>query len=180
MKFSKRKGFTLIELMVVISIISLLSSIVLSSINSARAKSRDTKRISEMKSMQIAIEMARSADVQIPSSNDYWPIINLSGILVPTYISSIPSDPNTSLVPTTYYYCNTNTQGDSNYCHNDTDPNTYAIVFFTENNIGPCPKYNGNWHNVMCCLTSSGIFPGELGNNPGSSAPNFYKYCTQR
>lgn len=41
MKISKTKGFTLIELMVVISIISLLSSIVFSALNNARSKAKD-------------------------------------------------------------------------------------------------------------------------------------------
>ncbi|KKS27356.1 MAG: fimbrial protein pilin [Parcubacteria group bacterium GW2011_GWC1_42_11] len=55
--FRKSKGFTLIELLLVISIISLLSSIVLASLNSARAKARDAKRLSDMHQMQIALDM---------------------------------------------------------------------------------------------------------------------------
>ncbi|MEK7074949.1 MAG: prepilin-type N-terminal cleavage/methylation domain-containing protein, partial [Patescibacteria group bacterium] len=41
-------GFTLIELLVVISVIGLLSSIVLTTANSARMKSRNARRKSDM------------------------------------------------------------------------------------------------------------------------------------
>lgn len=53
----KEKGFTLIELLVVIAIIGVLSSVVLASLNDARTKSRDTKRLSDMKQMQIALDL---------------------------------------------------------------------------------------------------------------------------
>lgn len=52
-----QKGFTLIELLVVIAIISLLSSIVMASLNSARQKAKDAVRLSDINQVKTAIEM---------------------------------------------------------------------------------------------------------------------------
>ena len=50
-------GFTLIELMVVISIISLLSSVILVSVSSARLKARDSTLISQADEMRKLFEL---------------------------------------------------------------------------------------------------------------------------
>jgi type II secretion system protein G len=100
----KIRGFTLIELLVVIAIIGLLSSVVLASLNSARAKSRDARRISDLKQMQLALELYYDSNGQYPQPSQGWN--NWSGHcpsygdndnyitgLAPNYISVLPLDP---------------------------------------------------------------------------------------
>jgi len=52
-----KKGFTLIELLVVIAIIALLSTLAVVALSSARQKSRDAKRLVDIKQTQTALEM---------------------------------------------------------------------------------------------------------------------------
>jgi len=65
---NSRKGFTLIELLVVIAIIGILSSVVLASLSTARAKSRDAKRISDIGQIQLALELFFDAAQSYPST----------------------------------------------------------------------------------------------------------------
>src|SRR4030042_5957827 len=53
----KQKGFTLIELLVVIAIIGFLSTRAVVALNNARQKSRDAKRVADVKQMQTALEL---------------------------------------------------------------------------------------------------------------------------
>ena len=55
---SRARGFTLIELLIVITIIGLVATISVASISTARARSRDTKRASDMKQIQKALELS--------------------------------------------------------------------------------------------------------------------------
>ncbi len=121
---SSQKGFTLVELLVVISIIGLLSSIVLTSVNSARAKARDARRIADFKQIQTALEFFYDSQGKYPQSpghatwSGHW--ANFSqcletgtncGFTVSNYtspIAKVPQDPRrTTTDPfandTTYY-----------------------------------------------------------------------------
>ena len=57
MQRKNNKGFTLIELLVVIAIIGLLSTLAVVALNSARQKSRDSKRVADIKQVQTALEL---------------------------------------------------------------------------------------------------------------------------
>lgn len=67
-----RAGFTLVELLVVISIIGLLSSIVLASLNSARTKARDVRRRADLKQLQLALELYFDANGSYPVATGSW------------------------------------------------------------------------------------------------------------
>ncbi|MFZ3011511.1 MAG: type II secretion system protein [Minisyncoccia bacterium] len=94
---SKAKGFTLIELLVVVAIISLLSSVVFASLNSAREKARDARRISDLHQIQVALEMYFNDYNRYPIATSWvysyssgWDTLQTA--LAP-YIDSLPRDP---------------------------------------------------------------------------------------
>ncbi|MCX6792619.1 MAG: prepilin-type N-terminal cleavage/methylation domain-containing protein [Candidatus Falkowbacteria bacterium] len=55
--FSKSKGFTLIELLVVVGIIAILSTLSFVFFDTARMSSRDARRVSDIKQLQLALKM---------------------------------------------------------------------------------------------------------------------------
>lgn len=61
-----QSGFTLIELLVVIAIIGLLSTLAVVALNSARLRSRDAKRVSDIRQIQTALELGFSETSNYP------------------------------------------------------------------------------------------------------------------
>lgn len=114
------KGFTLIELLVVIAIIGILSSVVLASMNSARKKSRDSRRQQDLKGLATAMELyfdqngrypavttAGTAERIVPGSGT-GPLEALKG---GGFISVLQDDP----LSTQHYMYNADSSGLS-YC----------------------------------------------------------------
>lgn len=101
-------GFTLIELLVVIAIIGILASIVLASLNSARKKSRDTRRITDIKQLQVALEFyfdgvgAANYPPSTGSCTVTGPTYNGLEVLVANgYIPAIARDPQSGITDAT-------------------------------------------------------------------------------
>lgn len=92
------RGFTLIELLVVIAIIGILSSVVLASLNSARTKSRDAKRVSDIKNVQLALELYFDSCGQYPNTTPDLLTTANNGcggtVTLADFLSAVPVDPS--------------------------------------------------------------------------------------
>lgn len=104
-------GFTLIELLVVIAIIGVLASIVLASLNTARRKSRDARRISDIKQIQLALELY--FDSKNPVTYPVGQVIGagcttlfygLNVLQTGGFMPQIPLDPNNPTPDNCYRY----------------------------------------------------------------------------
>lgn len=65
-----KKGFTLVELLVVISIIGILSSLSTISVNVARERARDAKRQADMSQLQLALYFYFDDNLRFPKTPD--------------------------------------------------------------------------------------------------------------
>ncbi|MDB5224520.1 MAG: gspG [Candidatus Adlerbacteria bacterium] len=87
----RNRGFTLIELLTVIAIIGILASIVVVSLSTARAKGRDGKRIADLRSIQLAVDLYYNDNTKYPIN-----VYASSGGLTPNYMAVVPTDPSHS------------------------------------------------------------------------------------
>jgi type II secretion system protein G len=102
---SKQLGFTIVELLIVIVVIAILAAITIVAYNGIQQRARDSSRTTAINGVMKALEFYKADNGNYPSvgtDNSGYPLSSLAAALVPTYINSIPNDPNTSL--TNYQY----------------------------------------------------------------------------
>jgi len=85
----KEKGFTLIELMIVIAIIAILATILIPSFLKARAQSQLSGCESNLKNTATALEMYKTDFTLYPSGTN----LNSSTAFVPEYMRAVPNCP---------------------------------------------------------------------------------------
>lgn len=109
-----KRGFTLIELMVVVAIIALLASVILAGMSNARASARDKQRITSLLQVVNAIELYKSDNENIApphggsqyGCNHQNCLAVLTNELVDDYIAELPFDPvYGNVVSNGYRYC---------------------------------------------------------------------------
>ncbi|MFA7702645.1 MAG: prepilin-type N-terminal cleavage/methylation domain-containing protein, partial [Patescibacteria group bacterium] len=90
-----RRAFTLIELLVVIAIIGVLATISVIALSNARAKSRDAKRVGNMKQIQTALELFYNDNARYPTLEEWssGTLLSTSSNATTTYMKIIPTAP---------------------------------------------------------------------------------------
>jgi prepilin-type N-terminal cleavage/methylation domain-containing protein len=66
-----KKGFTLIEMLIVVAIIAILSGLILTGLNKARMQSRDARRMADIKNIQAQLEVFYNANNRYPSLTEF-------------------------------------------------------------------------------------------------------------
>jgi len=113
-----KKSFTLIELLIVLSILAIISTLIFINVSSAQKKARDTQRVSDLEALNNAILMHYQATGHYPDLPDGCGIDGINGVssnevgtevtencyksefiknLTPAYISKLPTDPKPEL-----------------------------------------------------------------------------------
>lgn len=138
MKFNlnNSKGFTLVEIMVVVTIIGILAAVLFTNFDDARKQARDKSRMTSLKEVQLSVELYRAQYGRYPAQGcgtagsdfagpgpagsgsfascvDYI-IGHTAGVnFTPDFMSSLPMDPLSENVSNKGFYYQTNANGTS-------------------------------------------------------------------
>ena len=144
-----RKGFTIVELLIVIVVIAILAAISLVAYNGTQARANDSKRVNDFSAIQKALRMYYVDNGRYPACGTHTATRGgcaMSGIashLVPKYISKLPADPvSTGSTDYGYWYAwGYKKSGPMSHVNTDSDQD-YSIGTYLEVKGCPC---NSHW-----------------------------------
>jgi prepilin-type N-terminal cleavage/methylation domain-containing protein len=116
-KISKKgsigSGFTLVELLVVMAILAILTTLISGSFMSSQMKGRDARRRSDLSNVQKALEMYLNDAKTYPASLSFGDAFSVAGTV---YMAKLPSDPQ---APSRQYYYAVSADGQEYYLFAD-------------------------------------------------------------
>ena len=134
----EKKGFTLIELLVVIAIIGLLATLSVVALNNARERARDSRRVSDIKQIQTALEMYFNEKNEYPATDsittgDAIDGFKILGGSIGEYMNPIPTAPE----PADGNCTDTASTGTNHYRYKrGTSVDEYELTFCLGNAVG--------------------------------------------
>lgn len=102
----RQAGFTIIEMLIVVTILAMLAGILIPVLGDAAKSSRDARRATDLKSVQASLEAYKRANGVYPTTSGAWQGDSLAdgGMgydaggyipgMVPTYAPTLPKDPD--------------------------------------------------------------------------------------
>lgn len=105
MHFTKSRAFTLVELLVVISVIAVLSTITFAFYENAQQKARDHKRKQDLQTIRSSLQQYYQDNNAYPATSGNTDAVLTT--LVPTYAKSLPQDPSSGASYTYNYTAGT-------------------------------------------------------------------------
>ena len=107
---TSKKGFSLVELLVVITIIAILSVVAYTAVGGQTVKAKNSRRMQDISTMQQALEIYFAENSSYPDSLDAGDTVNThhrkinETQLGKKYISNMPTDPWSTSAKKVYYY----------------------------------------------------------------------------
>lgn len=105
-----KKGFTLIEMLIVIAIISILASTFLVGLRGFRAGAYDSRRLADMQKVQSYLEIYYTKNRLYPNVSS-WSALQTELVNANIGLSAIPNDP----IPGSFYYYGVDTSDFQSY-----------------------------------------------------------------
>lgn len=123
------QGFTLVELLIAITIIAILSSLALVSYNTIQQNARDARRKTDVNAMVQAVELYRQLNNTYPAASCVTNTSsgNFGNLITTTYINKIPTDPTCTGTVGTTAPCGC-TSGNNYYFGRDTNGRAYFLA----------------------------------------------------
>ncbi len=148
---SAKRGFTLIEILIVVAIIGILASVALVGLNPVQRKGRDARRISDLRQIQTSLELYFTKKGTYPNVSNF-PDLKAELIDAGIGTNNIPDDPRATGSNDIHYFYGT-----------DSTNSSYVLGAQLEDTSNPVFNDSLNQDTFgVACSRSNGVYCVQL------------------